>query len=104
MSNLNELSTKQKGKPKRMVMGLEVQVAPSMRKENTQKAPLSRERKAQQSLVQGEYGNPGKSKREVGHGLCCGFQPQQCGVSGTSTDKHLGGTLLLRRLQGIAEG
>lgn len=84
--------------------GLDVQVASSMRTENTLKAPLSRERKAQQSLVQGDYGDSCKSEREVGCWLCHGCQPQQRGVSGTSTDKHLGGTLLLRGLQGTAEG
>lgn len=49
-----------------------------MRKENTQRAPLNKEEnKAQQSLVQGKYGDSGKSEGEMGHGISHGFQQQQ---------------------------
>lgn len=90
MSNLNKMSTKQKGKSKGMVVGLEVQEAPSMRKENIHRAPLSRKNKAQQSLVQGEYGDSGKSKGEVGHGISHGFQQQQPEPQHLGTEPPLG--------------
>lgn len=58
-------------------MGLEVLVAPSMRKEEIHRAPLRMERKAQEGLVQGQYEGCDNSEGERGGELWHGFQQDQ---------------------------
>lgn len=101
VSNLNELSTKQKGKSKRMLVGLVVQVAPSTRKEKTQISPKQGIEKHRRILCKGNTESLARAKwMEIW--TLPWLSAATAWTSETSTNNYLSETLL-RRLQSTAE-
>lgn len=98
MSNQNELSTTQKGKSKRMVVGLEVQAALSMRKEKIHETSLKQVEESTARSGAREIRRLWQKQRGGGTWTLPLLPVATAWASEPRAEKHLGGTLLLRRL------